>query len=303
MKYLFLSITLLVCCLIANAQLKTYSGPFKVAVNRANGDDRTGKATYTYREIDDERVKEGKFSFTTDEMMQPITITGEFKNGEKNGHWKIVTQGRANTYQNMMYSLDTNCSAINVLITNGVKTIMEGNYIDGLRTGKWSFSKTDLKTGTSYKSEATFKNGKFYGSFVGTYHVTKISGDILYKDISVTGKFVEGGLPDSVWKAKWKTADGIEYLTKLTFNKGKAVSFKVTDLSTGEDLSKDINNTGNDFLEHNPRNMNVGKGIRSDSRAVYFPMPFQMMLTGWSVDESLLTIDRDDMKILFLDWN
>lgn len=302
MKNYFISIALLMCCTSASAQLKTYSGPFKVAVNRTNGDERVGKATYTYKEVDDERVKEGKFSFTTDEMMQPITITGAFKNGKKNGHWKTVTQGR-NTYQNMMHSLDTECSAINVLITNGVKTVMEGDYSDGQRTGKWTFSKTDLKTGTTYKSEATFKDGKFYGSFVGTYHVIKMSGDILYRDISVTGQFVEGGLPDGIWKASWKTSDGIEYLSKLTFNKGKAVSFKVTDLSTGEDLSKDRNNTGNAFIDHNPNNKYVGKGIKAEPRAVYIPMPFQMMLTGWFVDESLLTIERNDIEIMFLDWN
>lgn len=299
MKHLFLSIALLTCCASANAQLKTYSGSFKVAVNKATGSCRTGKATYTYKEVNDERVKEGKFTFTTDEFMQPITITGEFKDGKKTGHWKTVTQGRANTYQNMMYSL-LNGNAIDVLITNGVKTIMEGNYLDGKRTGKWTFSKTDMATGTTYKSEASFMHGRFYGPFVANYHVTKMSGDIIYKDISVTGQFILGGLPDSIWKAKWTTNDGIEYLSILTFNKGQFVSYKVTDLSTGENLSNDSNNTGNEFLNHNRRN--GYKGIKAYPKAEYIPMPFQMMLTGWSVDESLLTIDRKDMDILFLDW-
>lgn len=304
MKFLLLSFALLSYCASADAQLKTYSGSFKIGEDRVNGIflGRTGKVTYTYKEVNDERIKEGKFSFNTNEQQQSITITGEFKNGKKTGHWKTVTQGIPNYYQNMMNSLDANCNAIDVLITNGVKTIMEGNYLDGKRTGKWTFSKTDLGTGTTYRSEASFKDGKFYGPFVGTYHVVKMSGDIIYKDISVRGQFVEGGLPDSTWKAKWTTADGIEYVAILTFNTGKAISFKATDQSTGENVSKGLN-IHTDIFEHNPNKIDDGEGIKPNPRAIYIPMPFQKMLTGWFVDESLLTLDRNEINILFLNWN
>jgi len=305
MKILLFSIALLSYCASANAQLKTYSGSFKIGEDRANGIflGRNGKVTYSYKEVNDERIKEGKFSFYTDEQRQSITITGDFKNGKKTGHWKTVTQGIPNYYQNMMNSLDANCNAFDVLITNGVKTIMEGNYLDGKRTGKWTFSKTDLGTGTTYRSEASFKDGKFYGPFAGTYHVVKMSGDIIYyKDISVRGQFVEGGLPDSTWKAKWTTTDGIENVSILTFDKGKAISFKATDLSTGEDISKSMN-IHTDIFKHNPNKIDDGEGIKPNPRAMYIPMPFQKMLTVWFVDESLLTMDRDEIKILFLNWN
>lgn len=302
MRTLFVLIALLTMSASVDAQLKTYSGPFKVGVNTANGDCINGKATYTYKEVDDERVKEGKFTFSADERSLPLSITGTFKDGRKTGHWKTVTQGEANSYQNMMYSLTPNCSATRVLVTNGVKTIMEGDYLGGLRTGKWTFSKTDLQTGTTYKSEASFKDGKFYGAYVATYHVAKMSGDIIYKDISVTGQFVAGGLPDSVWKAKWVTSEGIEFLAKLTFDEGKMVTYSVKDQSTGDYVVKEGDRTGNSFLDHNPHHATNIDGINPDTRAVYFPMPYQMMITGWFVDESLLTFDRNEMKLLFIDW-
>ena len=136
MKKMFLSILLMACFASVNAQLKTYTGPVKVAVNRGNGQYRTGNVTYSYKELNDERIKEGKFSFTTDEYGQTIKINGEFKDGKKNGHWKIFTQG-SDGIQDMLYSL-RNTAAIDVLITKGVETIMEGDYLDGLRTGKWN---------------------------------------------------------------------------------------------------------------------------------------------------------------------
>lgn len=37
MKFLLLSIALLSCCVSANAQLKTYSGSFKIGEDRVNG--------------------------------------------------------------------------------------------------------------------------------------------------------------------------------------------------------------------------------------------------------------------------
>lgn len=65
-------------------QLKTYSGPYEL--------NRSGKATYTYYDASSgERIYHGNFSFRSSDAKFPLSaISGNFKNGVKDGKWRIM---------------------------------------------------------------------------------------------------------------------------------------------------------------------------------------------------------------------
>lgn len=293
MKRFFVLSMVLSCIACSYAQLKTYSGPFKLGVYRTDG-----TASYSYREVNDERVKEGKFTYNF-KSSETISIAGEFKDNKKNGHWKLVSQGQQNSYQNLWQS-NGNREARVVLVVNGAKTIIEGDYVEGLREGRWTCSKINVTSHCSYKSEVSFLKGKFYGNFIATYKSGKKGREL--NNISINGQFVEGGLPDGKWTAKWTDESNIEYLYTLVFDKGKPVSHKKIDQSTGKDVTHDAS-ARNFFFDDldRPGMQPIYRTIRSSNGGEALPFPFRQAISGWCMDEAMFTPDRNQ-QFIFLNW-
>lgn len=280
------------CCATLSAQHKTYSGNYKLAVQNTNG-----TSTYSYKEVDDERVKDGKFVFNSTGTYEKISLTGFYKDGKKDGHWKSVLQGRSGATSFFVVRVRDNSQAF---LQPGMKNILEGNYNKDLKEGPWTFTKSG--TEYNYISKANFKDGKFIGDFIASSSATLHKrGDGLRK-YSLKGRFAEGGLPDSVWVGKWMDDSGIEYLLKMTFNNGRYVSIKASNLSTGENISSQYSNyisTSGAYTR---------KGIQVEW-ADNLPPIFTEMLGCWLWDETLMKdefsgspSDRTG-RYLFLDWD
>lgn len=148
------------------------------------------------KEIDDERIKDGKFVFNTTDDYCKVNITGFYANGVKDGHWKSSLKGRSgNSY--IRTKIRSNETAF---LQAGTTCILEGNYKNGARNDVWTFTKesADFK----YNGKATFKNGTFYGDFTATASGTLHKRGDGLKKYSLKGHFSEGGLPDSLWVSK-----------------------------------------------------------------------------------------------------
>lgn len=282
-NYLFLTISLLFLSISLCGQNKTYQGAYRMAWNI------TGNVTYEYKEVDFERVKDGKFLFNKTNDGNPnnytISISGAYKNGEKNGHWKSVLNGGILG----AYTIGPNSPSSNkeAFLRKGVITEMEGEYLRDKKDGKWTMTKTGKKFtnsavrkenwGYSYNSTANFKNGKFYGDFIASEE----SEGYVY---SLKGYFAEGGYPDSTWVVQWKDSKGIEYLMKLTFNKGQFVSIKTLDYSTGESISW-INPEKYSWIN----DMYRGKSRYEAEYGQNIPSPIGRLISYWLWDETLTT--------------
>lgn len=272
------------------AQTQTYNGNYKLAIENTNG-----IARYSYKDIDDERIKDGEFVFHTTDDYYNINITGFYINGIKDGHWKSSLKGRSgNSF--IRTKIRSNETAF---LQAGTTCILEGNYKNGARNGTWTFKKesTDFK----YNSKATFKNGTFYGDFTATASGTLHKRGDGLKKYSLKGRFSEGGLPDSLWVGKWVDDSGIEYLLKMTFKQGKFVSIKVKDQSTGNDVTDNYKDLA--YIA----GMYSNKGVCVEWTDC-LPGIFETLLGCWLWDETLMTDefagnpnDRQ-MKCLFLDW-
>ncbi len=287
--------SVLLCALLSMsvfAQNKTYNGSYRLAV--ANTD---GTANYSYKEVDDERVKEGRFIYNNTGDYYKINISGFYKNGIKDGHWKSSLRGQRQGGHFIHTRIRSNDVAF---LQAGTTCILEGNYKNGVRDGTWTFTKTSADF--NYSSKAIFKGGKFYGNFTATASGTLHKRGDGLKKISLKGTFTEGGFPDSLWIGKWTDDSGIEYLLKMTFERGRFVSLLVKDQSTGEDVTqnyKDISYIAGMYPEN---------GIRVEWTDC-LPSVFETMLGCWLWDETLMNDEsasnpnKRQMKCLFLDWN
>lgn len=148
-------ICLMLFSLAMSGQKKTYQGPYRLAWGI------TGNAEYEYVEVDYERIKDGKFTFSHQEndnsAPYKITIIGSYKNGLKDGHWKSVIAGRESGGGYFVESKPDKSNA--AFIRNRTTTQLEGQYVSDEKEGKWVFSQAGFENG--YNSTAYFKNGKY----------------------------------------------------------------------------------------------------------------------------------------------
>src|ERR1035437_252117 len=165
MKTLTLIIGILIPSIFYAQVTKQYSGDFE------DGTTQHGKATYSYYEKNDERIKHGAFSYTShaksNEGSFNTSISGIFKNNFKDGNW------------NHSISFTDWDNGTGNYIT-GTVTLM-ASYTNGLPNGQWNFSEVSksrikkftfngytwspyTETKTS-KATINFKNGKLAGSF------------------------------------------------------------------------------------------------------------------------------------------
>lgn len=227
-KILFIAATL--CAICCYGQKSTYSGPYKL---QGLSDGTTGEATYEYTEVDDERVLEGKFNYEHSNFRGTYKITGIMKNNAPFGQWTFTSEGRKGGSYNIPRI--TYGKIGNNIVMPGVKTIMIGSYNEnGKKNGKWTLTQTCGKYGS--KGTAHFTDGYISGDFEASAIALNHSSQKEQK-YSLKGQFAEEGLPDSTWVGKWTDDSGLEYLLKITFNKGRFVSLKAKDQSTGQDIS------------------------------------------------------------------
>lgn len=236
MKKNFIFILTVLCTVWCYAQKQTYTGPFQLP-GLANA--TTGKATYEYIEVDDERVYDGKFIYEHNDFRGSYKMNGTTKNNAFTGHWTFVGEGRPGADYSV--SRVTLGDLRNVMVEPGVKTVMEGNLnAEGDREGKWTLTKTSGKYG--YKGVAYFEEGLLCGTFEASATAFNHMSQVVQK-YSLKGQFKKSvpGLPDSTWVGKWTDSSGIEYLMKMTFDVGRFVSLKVKNQSTGQDVSDEYN--------------------------------------------------------------
>jgi hypothetical protein len=165
MRYLLLLITISIPSIFYAQVTKPYSGEFY------DGTTQPGKATYSYYEENNERIKHGEFTYTRSvksiEGVFNSSITGSFRNNFKDGNW------------NHSISFTDWDNGTGNYITGTI--ILSTSYIDGLPNGQWNYSevsKSRMKTFTmngyawsSYTESKTskavinFKGGKLAGGF------------------------------------------------------------------------------------------------------------------------------------------
>lgn len=289
MKTVFRTALALVLMFYAeNLFSQTYSGNYRL---EGVSSGMTGVATYDYKEVDDERIKEGKFTYSHTDYLGDFKMTGTYKEGQKNGHWCIESMGRKGSgYQLQNYRKG---KVQNALVKNDTKTVMEGDYVEDKKEGKWTLTQTDRTYG--YKGVANFCKGLLCGAFEATASYKHHNGQLC--KYSLKGQFAEGGLPDSLWTAKWTDDSGVENLLKMTFKNGRFVSLVAKDLSTGANISE--NYAMMTFVSG--LYANNGMGIRKEDTSS-LPDVFSKMLGIWTEDETLMTKGKEE-AVLYLDWN
>lgn len=114
---------------LINAQSQTiqqYSGDFY------NGTPIPGEASYSYYLENGEKIKHGSFKYTqkirTDEGYASTTISGNFKNGFKDGGWSYTVEYK-----------DYNSGKGNFWLTGSTR--LTANYSEGIPNGFWKYSR------------------------------------------------------------------------------------------------------------------------------------------------------------------
>lgn len=278
-------ICLMLFSLAMSGQKKTYQGPYRIAWGI------TGNVDYEYVEVDYERIKDGKFIFNNQENGNPaaykIAISGSYKNGLKDGHWKSVITGRESRGGYLVEFKPDKSNA--AMIRDGATTQVEGQYVSDVKEGKWVFSQAG--SGSRYNSTAYFKNGKFIGEFIATRKIEN-------RFYELKGQFVENGLPDSTWVVKWNDADGIDYVLKMEFSKGQFRSLKVVDLSSGENITSRYEN----YTYVSGCYAGDNWGVKA-YWAGALPV-IELLVEPWLWDETLSTEKNNGkMTYMYLDWN
>jgi len=213
-------------------EIKTYKGPYSLA-SVGSFQVGNGIAKYSYREINDQRIKEGAFSFSNTSTMESVKVKGNFKAGKRTGIWETIThRGRQFIKQSQPQN---NLAA---LMGGGTYKI-SGNFINDKREGEWNWiggNAIDKTVKSSIKSKAFFKKGLIIGQFY--YEFNDPEKDDRYRYIKVEGNFDDDGFATGVWNIKWISADDFEFKDIVDFNHGILTSYKRIDQSTG--IKKDI---------------------------------------------------------------
>ena len=291
MKRRLLYLLASLCAICSYGQKSTYSGPYRLpALSYGAG----GEATYEYIELDDERILDGKFICTYPVSIGVYKMEGLMKNNKPFGSWTFTGEGSSVGSYDVVRFWN---GKINGLVKRGVKTIMKGNYNEnGKKDGKWTLVQTDGKQG--YQGTAYFTNGYLSGSFEASATVADESDRV--DKFSLRGQFAEEGLPDSTWVGRWNwNTGGVEYLLKMTFDKGRFVSLKLKDQSTGQDISEEYSDYtfvsgiyANDFAENSKRN----EGCQN------LPDVFALLL-GAFLGDPLFSSENPTSSGLTLDWS
>tara|TARA_Y100000782_G_scaffold115634_1_gene163575 strand:+ start:41859 stop:43448 length:1590 start_codon:yes stop_codon:yes gene_type:complete len=172
--------------------------------------------------LDGERFKRWKFYFQNGKLEQ----TGKYKKGGlQDGEWKwYYSDGDPHRVENFYKGNEE--GEIVEYDTNG-KVILEGEYIDGLETGKWFIEMGD------YREEGEFVDGNRHGEWVHTYLVNeKIAYEGNYIDGFEDGKhtwyyengkkMLEGNYELGIKQGEWKryNEEGLLILT-ITYKDNK----------------------------------------------------------------------------------
>lgn len=270
-------------------QNQIYKGPYRAAL--------TGNVYYEYQDIEGSRVKNGKYIFNSNNDSYSVSVTGTYKNGEKNGHWKTIAKTNGSSFLGWGVS-DSNIAAI----VSGNSTIVEGDYVNDKREGEWTFYQTgtDIIGGDMYyNSTANFSRGYFTGDIV-------VSAKAYGSEYSLKGQFAEITdkreeqdekpvfylrpsntipYPSGTWVVKWTNSDGFQYMLNVTFEQGSIVSIKSTDFSTGEEI-EDYSKYINDFSKPYNRIKLLKIFVQG-----FLPDPMGELLKNWIWDSTLTVLE------------
>lgn len=261
---------------VFSQSLKSFRGAYQLN----NG--VKGTANYTYfSAANDSVVYNGKFSFNSDafetdsakKLISQLNISGNFQKGQKNGEW---------IYEKNNYTL--NVKSINDLrvtaTLDGLQQKLNAQYEQGKPTGKWILTSNQIedskRKGTSYKSEATFKDG--YAN--GTFSYASQNGT---SPISITGRFDSQGNFDGKWLLKYES-DGV-----LITEERKYVEGFLTEMNIYSEQNRKIyySKVFNDVVQKLQTTTNNGNELSYKKGEKQFPILFS---DGYR---------QDDEKILF----
>lgn len=201
------------------AQTKQYSGVYKISSYIE------GNATYSYMEINDQRIYEGEFTFSTDYVFgSKISIYGNFKNDRRDGRWQVVV--------------------------NNQKTI--GNYNNGQLSGECKYSAGKSVNPNALFDEqcvAHFENNHFVGSFSYKRNLNKVRAGMPNK-LSIKGDFDEKGHLTGEWILEYSHWNSVVYKERRNYYRGLLIELKKTDTSTGKVIHEYNNDDAECFMRN-----------------------------------------------------
>lgn len=186
---------------LASQDLKTYNGSFE-----------SGTASYQYYENENyERIYNGSFSY---KETSGKSMTGNYVENQKHGNWIFKDE-----------------------INASWRYLIKGNFKNGKKQGKWTYTGTHLKSNKEYlKLIANYNNGKLVGSFSlftnqSDKNFTKING------VFDTAGYFEDEWITKVSRAyRGGTSSEIEQIFK--FRQGVCYFFLERNVQSGEVLHK-----------------------------------------------------------------
>lgn len=216
-----------------NAQ-KEYSGSYSLQYmpysSFSNWDKINGIAKYDYLESNEKRIYDGKFTFSTNQNINPgdflpkiidlrcdsITINGTFSQGRKNGIWII------DGYENNYY--------------NKGRIHIELNYKNGILNGP-VIGHANHNSIELCSFSFSFTNGLLHGPF----KVTSKQKHYNYSQIESIINF-NMGLYDKTCVISYYDNENKPFKLHREYNNGLLLSDKLQDLSTGEFIINKVYN-------------------------------------------------------------
>lgn len=263
-------------------EIKTYKGAYVLAKQF------NGIASYSYKELDDVRIKEGLFTFSYVYKWEVIKINGKYLDGKRNGRWETIT----NTGGPRILVVDPQNNT-NALMGDGIYKI-SGEYINDLREGPWNLIGGSLINNTvksSIKSKANFKDGRLNGAF--TYEYNDPTNHARFSSIKVDGNFSNDGFATGIWNIKFLSWNNIENKDIIEFDNGFLISYQRIDLSTGE-KKEFIDDSFGRWLSKKEDIVNKDSFIIKN---LYFPdVPIGSSLVSWLGDPTFM-----EYQTLYLD--
>ena len=281
-------LSLIFLAFTVSAQRKQYKGVYEFS------DKIVGNANYFYVQKDSLRIKEGRFTFTSEPVKELgyfslYEARGEYKNNLRVGNWTFIE-----------YIIELEVSSIRagnpVVSTIIRKRQLEANYIDGKANGIWTVRKTrridrgteelmasvrinfkdNIPTGkfnyskkednTELNVEAEFNdkgffNGELIIQVTNLFDLKQLNERRSYKDgflISLE-RSINGEKTESV-----QYTDVVEMMRKIqdsaqiTFTKGeKGFPIQFNNAYKEDDIKLNIQNEGNIFISHSLRHFQL----------------------------------------------
>lgn len=166
---------------------REYSGAYQ-------WDGHQGFASYSYKNGKKGKVMEGNFQFTSFSPNEKITVSGTFRNGQKEGLWML----KKNNYK------------------------ITGFYNNDSPVGQWTIiSENPLLSGIPHYSKATITYGDqiLTGPFSYEGYIPTPAKAISYK-LSVKGNFDKEGYATGKWEIKFNDMDGKPFFEEREYYKG-----------------------------------------------------------------------------------